>query len=227
MAIDVDSGTFGFNFLAWLIDKFQIDDADAEQMRLLNQTEADANLLADSLTPGALLGGTGFDTPVSLGGIDVGGFENSLRPERALAGPGVAINTGPRDIPTNDRFDLSELFTSSDVFQAGLPEGGFDPINPKDFAFDPTQLQELGASLGEDIRGGAVDFSTLLDQSNVAGLTDRAAARFPDFDAFRTERLGGIADAARAGQTQARQQLGGGFRSVGEGQAELARRRFA
>ena len=224
----VDIGTLLFNLLGFALTDRQLQDAFGRQEELRLQTEAEANLLSESLTPGALLGGTGFDTPVSLGGIDVGGFENALRPARAEEGTGfgTALNVGPRGAP-DQRFDLSELFTSADVFQAGLPEGGFDPINPKDFAFDPTEIQELGANLGEDIRGGAVDFSTLLSQSNVEGLTDRAAARFPDFDAFRTERLGGIADAAREAQTQARQQLGGGFSSVGEGQAELARREFA
>lgn len=122
-------------------------------------------------------------------------------------------------------------FTSADAFRAGLPDRvsepvGFEPIDVNEFRFDPTDITQLGERLGADIRGGAIDFGTLVSQSNVEGLTERAEERFPDLSAFRTERLGGIAEAAREAQTQAQQQISGQFGSLEEGQSELARRQF-
>lgn len=112
--------------------------------------------------------------------------------EGAVIGKGRV--SGPSGLP-----DVSQLFTSADAFGEALPPGIMDPINFDQAGFQSTLAGQVGG-----LRDRGIDFSTLLSQSNLEGIVDRAESRFPDFDAFRAKRLGGIADAAREGIRQIR-----------------------
>jgi len=100
-------------------------------------------------------------------------------------------------------------------------------LNPDDFAFDPS-VGDFAAGIPGRI-GSAVsrantafnanpaDFSAL--DADLAGLTDRAAARFPDTQAFERQRLGQLGESATAATAGIRplilSQFGGDLEQAG------------
>jgi hypothetical protein len=217
------------SFVDWLINFLQFGGAHERDVERFGETAAEVGETRGRVSMEEVLQQTGFEQPYSYRGLNLPGI---APPEPAGGSFDIeslgkygkyaqmvpwwqdAFDTGdPRDLATKPGRlgrggaggnDPGDMFTSAQAFKDWLPEGGFEPIDIEGLRFDPTELRELGARLGEDLRGGGADFG-----------------------AYRQERLGEIAEATRAAQRQARQETAGSYGSLEEGATELSRRRFS
>ncbi len=127
-------------------------------------------------------------------------------------------------------FNVPDLFANNDL--GFLLSGQPGSVNLPDFG---TPKGQAGGTFGPS--GGFANYGEAFDASGISDLFtsadafrneftfdpldvndyrfDRDTVNFPDLDAFRTERMGGIAAQARAAQQQIRQDLTAGAGSAG------------